>query len=261
MLNFKKMPERDIKNLLALLLAVGYIDVGAIEITRYGFQLVLRGPIFWRLTSGMPPYMHSTGGGLAGRAYLQLEALLAYLLLIDEVYLASATVGASTIVGIISSKWFRWTYLQRTLGEMKRSFKRNRIILMLLNLVVGLNLFETKRGLTLTGLSATRDGHEMSFVATAVELARETRTLPSLLTPPIRSPQLSVLNKLVGAMLIFQQLRINGIYMGRGGELGFGISGDVLRLKVLPQLFKRKIEAAEPPPMNDEKAIDGTGTI
>lgn len=244
MLNFKTMPERDIKKLLALLLAVGYIDIGAIAIGQFGYQIVLRGPIFWRLTSGLPPYLHSTGGGPAGRAYLQLEALIAYLLLIDEVYLTSATVGASTIVGIIGSKWFQWQRLQNLIGENPRSFKRNRIVLMVLNLVVGLGLFETRRGLTLTGLSATRQ-HEMAFVASSVQLTREARILPSLLTPPIRSPQLSVLNKLVGGLLMIQQLRVAEVYMGRGGEVGFSISGSMLRLKVLPQLFKQKIVAAE----------------
>ena len=255
MLNFKKMPERDIKKLLALLLAVGYLDIGAIEISKFGFRLVLRGPIFWRLTSGMPPYLHSTGAGPAGRAYLQLEALVAYLLLIDEVYLTSATVGASTIVGIIGSKWFTWRYLQKMLRENRLSFKRNRIILMVLNLVVGLNLFETRHGLTLTGLAATIQ-HEMAFVASSRELTREQRILPSLLTPPIRSPQLGVLNKLVGALLMIQQLRVVGIYVGRGGELGFGISGDMLRLKVLPQLFKQKMAAAKTVAGNREGSQD-----
>jgi len=243
MINFNRMTKRDIKALIAILLAIGYIDIGAIEITPHEFHLVVRGPIFWRLTSGLPPFLHTTGGALAGKAYLKLQAMIAYLLLIDEIDLYSGNVGASTIVGTLSSRWFKWKRLHQMMGENPKSFKRNRIILMLLNLVVGLSLYETKRGLTISGLTGTAD-HHMAFVATSRELAREERMLPSLLTPPIRSPQLSALNKIVGAMMILQQMRVVGIYLARGGELGVGIGGDLYRLKVLPKIFKQKIEAA-----------------
>lgn len=243
MINFNRMAKRDIKALLAILLAIGYIDIGAIEITPHEFRLVVRGPIFWRLTSGLPPFMHSTGGALPGKAYLKLQAMIAYLLLIDEIDLNSANVGASTVVGTLSSRWFKWKQLQQMLGENQTSFKRNRLILMVMNLAVGLSLYDTKRGLTITGLTGSVD-HTMSVIATSRDLAREGRRLPSLLTPPVQSPQLAALNKLVGAMMILQQMRVVGIYLARGGEFGFGIGGDLSRLKVLPKIFKQKIDAA-----------------
>lgn len=243
MLNLRKMAKRDLQALMAILLVLGYIDIGAIALNPTQFELTLRGPIFWRLTSGIKPRMNPISKGPAAKAYLNLEALLAYLLLIDEAYVVNGAVGASTIVGTVSSDWFRWTYLEKVLRENRVSFWRNRLIMMVLNLVIGLSLYNTESGMTLTALFANID-QEIGFVATAVELAREPRRLPSLLTPPIRNPQLYLINKFVGGLLMAQQLRIRAVYMARGGELGFAISGDMLRLKALPQIMKQKMAEA-----------------
>ena len=59
-----------------------FINVGIITVRHRQFYFSLREPVFWRLTSGDLPFLHPPGIGITARGYMQIKAMLAYLLLI-----------------------------------------------------------------------------------------------------------------------------------------------------------------------------------
>ena len=81
--------NRELSILIAFLLILGYVDLGAFTVARIGFRFTVRGPMFWRLSSGLPPYLHDLPKGPGGQAYLKLMALIAYLLLSDQAVIDS----------------------------------------------------------------------------------------------------------------------------------------------------------------------------
>lgn len=235
---------RDMERVAAFGIILGYLDVGVIEVGRGEFKFTVRGPIFWRLTSGIPPYLHRPSTGLAAEAYLRIEALLAYLLLVGEAYLSSSTIAASTMVWTISSKWFRFTALQKLLKDDSVSFRSRRAILMLINLAIGVGLIMRRLPFVLTAVGVDRY-LEMRFYTSAAPLQRTARTLPSQLTLPQMNAKLHWIGVIVGGLLVVQQARIDGFLVERGGLLGFSIAADTFRLQVLPDIIQKLIRRAE----------------
>jgi hypothetical protein len=227
-----KLTARELEIAAALMLALDYVDVGIIEINRAEFAFTLRGPLFWRLTSGMPPYLHSPSQGLNAIAYLRIEALLAYLLLISEAHIENASAAASITVWTVRSPWFRWQALRNLLQQNPGNFRYHRAVLMLLNMGIGSGL-----------VSLTAVNHDkfntIKFFTSAAPLQRSKLRLPSKLTLPLMNSKMNSklhwLNIIIGSLMIIRQLYVDGVAMGRGGEIGFVITGDVFDFKVIPQ--------------------------
>lgn len=245
---------RDMERIAAFGLVLGYLDVGIVEVGHGEFSFTVRGPIFWRLTSGTTPYLHRPSSGISAAAYLRIEALLAYLLLVGEAYLLDSSIGASTMVWTIGSKWFRFSALQRLLKDDSASFKHRTAILMLMNLAIGVGLMVRKLPFVLTAVGIDRYLN-MRFFTSAAPLQRTARTLPSLLTLPQMNAKLYWLGVVVGSMLVAQQARVDRFLLERGGLIGFRISADTFRLKVLPVIVQRIIGRAEE--MREEDSTSG----
>ncbi len=230
----------DLEKIAAFGLVLGYLQVGLIEIGPQEFFFTLRGPVFWRLTSGLPPYLRRPSTGVAAGAYLRIEALLAYLLLVGEAHLVQSTTAASTMVWTIGSERFRFKEINRLLKGDSTSFRYRTAILMLLNVAIGLGLVVRKIPFLITAVSLNRS-LELMFSTSAAPLQRSVRRLPSQLTLPRMSAKLHWLGVLVGILLIGQQARIGAVLMERGGLLGFSIRSEVFRLQVLPEMVRRRL--------------------
>lgn len=228
---------RDMERIVALGLVLGYLDVGVIELSRGEFTFTLRGPLFWRLTSGLPPYLHRPSTGPAADAYLRLEALLAYLLFSGEAYVSDATATASAMVWTISSKWFKWRRVQRLLADNEGTFRYRRAILMLLNLAIGIGLMVRELPFVITAVSFHKN-LTMRFITSAAPLQRSRRRLPSKLTLPLMNGKLHLISVMIGFLLLIQQARIDGFLVERGGLLGFSIAADVFAFKVIPRILQ-----------------------
>ena len=232
---------RDAEKIAAFGLVLGYLDVGIISVSRGEFRFTLRGPIFWRLTSGIPPYHHRPSTGIAAEAYLRIEALLAYLLLTGEALIVESSVAGSTMVWTVGSKWFRFKTLQRMLTDNTASFRYRTAVLMLLNLAVGVGLIVRKLPFVLTAAGLDRY-LQLRFFTSAAPLQRTRRVAPSQLTLPQMNAKLYWLGVIVGGMLIVQQARIESLLMERGGLMGFSITADTFRMKVLPEVIQELLE-------------------
>lgn len=237
---------RDVEKIAAFALVLGYLDVGVIEIGPKEFTFTVRGPVFWRLTSGIPPYLHRPSTGLAAEAYLRIEALLAYLLLVGEAQVLQSSTAASTMVWTIGSKHFRFSEIGRLMKDNSTSFRYRTAILMLLNVAVGLGMILKRLPFVITAVTMTRE-LELQFVTSAAPLQRSTLRLPSLLTLPRMSAKLYWLGVLVGILLVGQQARIGSVLMERGGLLGFTIRSEVFRLQVIPDILRRLLEQKDEP--------------
>ncbi|WDL97871.1 hypothetical protein [Alicyclobacillus sp. ALC3] len=231
----------DLEKIAAFGLVLGYLQVGLIEIGPQAFAFTLRGPIFWRLTAGTLPYLRKPSTGLAADAYLRIEALLAYLLLVGEAHLTQSTTAASTMVWTIGSERFRFTEIGKLLKGDSTSFRYRTAILMLLNVAVGLGLVVRKLPFEITAVSMDRS-MELMFSTSAAPLQRSVRRLPSQLTLPRMSGKLYWLGVIVGILLIGQQARIGAVLMERGGLIGFGIRSALFRMQVLQEMLRRKVE-------------------
>lgn len=244
----KRLPTYldDMEKIVAAGLALGYLDVGIIEVSNGGFTFTLRGPNFWRLTSGLPPYLRSPSTGLAAQAYLRIEALIAYLLLTEEAHITEASVAASATVWTIGSKWFRFRTLSRLIRDDTTTFRSRRAILMLMNLAIGLGLMFKKLPFVITAVGYDKFVN-LRFYTSAAPLSRTRRRLPSKLTLPVLSAKLYWLGTVVGFLMMIQQARIEGFLLERGGLLGFSIGAKTFEFSVLPIVLQKMIDRVAPP--------------
>ena len=222
--------NRSISLLVAFLLILGYVDLGTFTILKYGFRFTVRGPLFWRQTSGLPPYLHEIPEGIGGQAYLKLAAVVVYLLLTDQAYIASGSVVASGMVLAVNSSLFDWKVIKNALSSKKISAFQN-MVLFILNLVIGIGLMSPDRVFTIT---STRFDplFYIIFNVSGSSIQRVQRLLPSQLTLPKDIPTLKLLNVIIGLLMTMQLVRVAYFSIGRGGELGFGVTGDLLAMKI-----------------------------
>ncbi|MCF8565958.1 hypothetical protein LLE49_14630 [Alicyclobacillus tolerans] len=232
------------ERIIALGLVLGYLDVGVIGVGSEEFTFTVRGPLLWRLTSGIPPYLSKPSKGPVAQAYLRIEALLAYLLFVGEAYLLEASSGASTMVFTIGSKWLRFSAIQRLLEDDSVSFRHRTAILMLLNLAIGVGLIFRKFPFVLTAVGINRY-LELRFYTSAAPLQRTRRLTPSLLTLPRMSAKLHWIEVIIGGMLVVQQAKVDSVLVERGGLVGFSIAADTFRLHVLPDIIQRLVQQAQ----------------
>ncbi len=220
------LTKRELSILAGVLLAAGYINIGSVNITSREFIFDLRGPLFWRLTSGLPPLLHHPGSDF----YVQLEAYMALLLFTGHAHVEGLVVAASAVILRVRSPMFEWRRLStesrlHTLGVSKAA-------LALLNLAIGIQLIEDRLPFVISAVSFPSD-REIRFVTTARTVQREERKLPSKFTTPQETNVGAILHKVIGVMLTMQILRIVTVSMGRGGELAFAITGRVFRFRRL----------------------------
>lgn len=222
--------NRELSILIAFLLILGYVDLGAFTVARIGFRFTVRGPMFWRLSSGLPPYLHDLPKGPGGQAYLKLMALIAYLLLSDQAIIDSGSVVASGIVLTVSSPLFEWEKIKQVLSEHENSLLQ-RIVQFLITMVIGIGMMDSHQLFTITSVRFDPSFYIM-FNVSSVALQRRRRILPSLLTIPLNIKSLRNLNRILGVLMILQFMRVIYLTIGRGGELGLGITGDFLAMNI-----------------------------
>ncbi|QSO50481.1 hypothetical protein JZ785_16275 [Alicyclobacillus curvatus] len=249
---------KDAEKIGAFGLILGYLDVGIIGVSKGEFTFTVRGPIFWRLTSGIPPYLHRPSTGIAAEAYLRIEALLAYLLLTGEAHILESSVAGSTMVWTIGSKWFRFKALQRLLKDDTSSFRYRTAVVMLLNLAIGVGLIVRKLPFVLTAVGLDRY-LQMRFFTSAAPLQRTRRVDPSQLTLPQMNAKLYWIGVIIGGMLVAQQARIEALLLERGGLIGFSILADTFRMKVLPEMVQRVLENGQGEHDGDVGGPGGSG--
>ncbi|CAM3998738.1 hypothetical protein [Alicyclobacillus pomorum] len=236
------LPQRQLGQILALLMVLGYVDINVVTFRNGQFYFVLRGPIFSRLTSGIARYLRAPGnspeGGPTAQAYVKIEALLAYLLFTGQAYIHDPTFVGAGIVFSVQSEWFRFKALQKVLQARKNN-ELDRMILALLNLGVGWGLVQNTFGIT--GVTPRPFDHQLGFSVTSDALASKAKTPGptfGITAIPNGGPLYRVLNRLVGVLLMVQQLHIYGVSLGKGGRIVFGITGEVIRLKVFPKMLE-----------------------
>ncbi|WP_067933784.1 hypothetical protein [Alicyclobacillus kakegawensis] len=242
-----RLPQRQLGQILALLIVLGYVDINVVTFRNGQFYFVLRGPIFSRLTSGIPRYLRAPGnspeGSPTAQAYVKIEALLAYLLFIGEAYIYNPIVVGAGIVFTVQSRWFRLKALQKVLQEGK-NHDLDRAILALLNLGVGWGLIQNTFGIT--GTAYRPFGYALGFSVTSEALAPKTKVSEptfGITAIPNGGPLYRALNRLVGVLLIVQQLYVYSVSIGKGGRIVLGITGEVLTLKVLPKMMKQRLKS------------------
>lgn len=219
-----RLTQRELSILAGVLLAAGYVNIGSVNLTNHEFIFDLRGPLFWRLTSGLPPLLHNPGSSF----YVQFEAYMALLLFTGYAQVSGLVVSASAIILRVRSPLFEWKGFSQK-GRTKRSWV-SKVVLSLLNFAIGVQLVEDRLPFVITAVSFP-SMREIRFVTTAHSVQREERKLPSKFTIPQQTNAGTILHKLIGAMLTVQVLSIVGVSMGRGGELSFSISGRVFRFR------------------------------
>lgn len=236
-----RLPQQQLGQILALLMVLGYVDINVVTFRNGQFYFVLRGPIFSRLTSGIPRYLRAPGnspeGGPTAQAYVKIEALLAYLLFTGQAFIHDPTMVGAGIVFSVQSEWFRFKALQKMLQERKNN-PLDRIVLALLNLGVGWGLIQNTFGIT--GTTPRPFDHHLGFSVTSEALAPKAKAPGptfGITAIPKGGPLYRVLNRLVGVLLMVQQLHIYGVSLGKGGRIVFGITGEILRLNVLPKML------------------------
>ncbi len=222
--------NRELSILIAFLLILGYVDLGAFTVTKIGFRFTVRGPLFWRLSSGLPAFLHDLPKGPGGQAYLKLMALVAYLLLSDQAFINSGSVVASGIVLTITSPLFEWQKIKEILTEHENGLLQ-RIVQFLITMVIGIGMMDSHQLFTITSVRFDPEFYIM-FNVSSIALQRRRRILPSLLTIPLNIKSLRNLNRILGVLMILQFMRVIYLTIGRGGELGLGITGDFLAMNI-----------------------------
>ncbi len=222
--------NRELSLLIAFLLVLGYVDLGAFSVTNVGFRFTVRGPMFWRLSSGLPPYLHDVPKGPGGQAYLKLMALIAYLLFTRQASINSGSVVASGIVLTVTSHLFEWEKIKQVLSEHENTLLQ-RIVQILITIVIGIGMLDSHQLFTVTSVRFDPDFFIL-FNVSSIALQRRRRILPSLLTIPLNIASLRNLNRILGVLSILQFMRVLYLSIGRGGELGLGITGDFLAMKI-----------------------------
>lgn len=221
-----RLTQRELSVLAGVLLAAGYVNIGSVNVTHRELAFDLRGPLFWRLTSGLPPLLHNPGSTF----YVQLEAYMALLLFTDHAQVSGLVVAASAIILRVQSPLFAWRRIRQK--DWPRESWLTRVLLVLLNFAIGIQLVEERMPFVITAVSFP-GLKEIRFVATANTVQRVERKLPSKFTIPQQTNAGIILHKLIGAMLTAQALSIVAVSMGRGGEISFTIGGRVFHFHKL----------------------------
>jgi hypothetical protein len=216
--------------LMAFLLILGYADIGALTITKTSIRFSIRSPLLWRLSTGLPPYLRDVPKGPGGQAYLKLMALLAYLLLTKQAYINSGSVVASGLVLTVASPLFDWDIIKNVLAQTEDSMLQ-RIVQILINLVLGISLITSLNQFTITSVRMDPK-YFLLFHVSSRSLQRVRSERPSMLTLPEKIPTLKNLNVMIGVLLTLQFLRVIHLTIARGGDLGLGVSGDLLAMKI-----------------------------
>lgn len=219
-----RLSSRQLNILAGILLATGYVNIGSVNVTNKEFHFDLRGPVFWRLTNGLPPLLHQPGSDF----YVQFEAYMAYMLLTGNARVDGIVVASSSIMLRVRSSLFEWKRLATETSF--RTLSVSKAALALLNFAIGIQLVEDRLPFVITAINFP-EGKEIRFVTTAHTVQREERKLPSMFTIPDQTKTIRALNKIIGTMLTVQILRIVTVSMGRGGELGFTIRGNIFRFR------------------------------
>lgn len=219
---------KNIDQFIAILLVLGYVELGVVNVENGALSFALRGPSLLRLTSGTPPNITPTGTGLFAQSYLRVEALIAYLLFIGEANIALPGISASTTVWGVSSKWFKFSALQSLLKDTNSTFYYRTALLLLLNLAMGIGLIKKKIEFVVTGFGLTPDDRgntQLRFFLSGPPLSRKPSRIPGKYTPPPYNTQtLYWMGVVVGILLIAQQARIVNVGAERGGAIGFDVS-------------------------------------
>ncbi len=227
---FTGWTNRSLSMLMAFLLILGYADIGALTITKTSIRFSIRSPLLWRLSSGLPPYLRDVPKGPGGQAYLKLMALLAYLLLTKQAYINSGSVVASGLVLTVASPLFDWDIIKNVLAQTEDSMLQ-RIVQILINLVLGISLITSLNQFTITSVRMDPK-YFLLFHVSSRSLQRVRSERPSMLTLPEKIPTLKNLNVMIGVLLTLQLLRVIHLTIARGGDLGLGVSGDLLAMKI-----------------------------
>jgi len=231
----------NIDKLIAILLVLGYVELGVVNVENGALSFALRGPSLRRLTSGTPPKLKPPGSGLFAQTYLRIEALIAYLLFIGEAKIDLPGISATTTVWGISSEWFQFSALQTLLKDNHCTFSHRITILMLLNLAMGIGLIRKKLEVVVTGFGLTPDSDgnaHLRFFLSGPPFSRKPSLAPGKYTPPPYNTQtLYWLGVIVGILLISQQARIMNVGVERGGALGFDVS--TFTFKALPAYLQK----------------------
>lgn len=232
---------KNIDQLLAILLILGYVQVNVINVENGSFRFTLRGPALQRLTSGTIPKLSPEGKGLFAEAYLRLEALIAYLLLIGEATIDTPGVSATTTVWGVSSKWFRLSVLQNLLKDSHSTFAHRTAILMLLNVALGIGLINRRIEFIVTGFGLTPGDSgnvHLRFFISGPPLTRRHSARPGKYTPPPYNTEVLIwIGFIVGILLISQRACVANVGVERGGALGFDIS--TFAFKALPSYVQK----------------------
>lgn len=232
---------KNIEQFLAILLVLGYAELGVVNVENGALSFTLRGPTLQRLTSGNAPQLKPPGTGLFAQSYLRIEALIAYLLLIGEANIEMPGISSSVTVWGVTSKWFQFSVLQSLIKDTNSSLQFRKAVLLLLNLAMGIGLIKRKLEFVLTGFGITPDASgnaQMRFFLSGPPFSRKASLAPGKYTPPPYNNQtLYWLGVIVGILLISQQARVMNVGVERGGALGFDIV--TFRFRALPAYLQK----------------------
>ncbi|WAH37782.1 hypothetical protein [Alicyclobacillus dauci] len=242
---FPHVSRVQLGQILALLIVLGYVDINVITFRAGQFSFVVRGPLFDRLSSGTARYLRNPGNAprnsVTAKAYVKLEALLAFLLFTKQAYVMNPTVVGAGIVYSIQSDWFLLSTLQRMLEE-RRNHPLERIVLAVLNLGVGWGLMQNSFGITGTAIGPFPYTLGFSTTSKLLERSNAAPTLPGLATLPNGGPVYKLFNQLIGFLLVIQQLHIYSVSIGKAGRVVLGITGNLLALKSIPKLLNQRVK-------------------
>jgi len=153
---------------------------------------------------------------------------MAYLLFTGNAQVDGVVVASSSIMLRVRSSLFEWKRLATETSF--RTLSVTKAALALLNFAIGIQLAEERLPFVITAVNFP-EGKEIRFVTSAHTVQREERKLPSIFTIPEQTSSIRALNKIIGVMLTVQILRIVTVSMGRGGEIGFTITGKIFRFR------------------------------
>jgi hypothetical protein len=236
------LSRKQLGQLLAILIALGYVDINVVTFRAGFFAFVVKGPLFTRLTSGSPRYLRSPGDSSldspVAKAFIKIEALLAFLLLTGQAYVQNPTVVGSGLVFTIQSDWFTLQTVQHMLKNQEKPFIYT-AVLTLLNLGVGVGLVQNTFGIT--GTAYGPFPYQLGFSTTSDLLSTTNNgpVLPGLAAIPEGGPMYKWFNRVIGLLLIGQQLELYSVSVSKGGRLVLGITGQLLKLRVLPKMLDK----------------------
>jgi hypothetical protein len=240
---FPQVSRVQLGQILGLLFVLGYMDINVVTFRASQFSFVVRGPLFTRLTAGGPRYLRNPANSprksIPAKAYMQIEALLAFLLFTKQAYVKNPTVVGAGIVYSIQSDWFHFHALERMLEERKHN-PLDRIILTLLNLGVGWGLMQNTFGITGTAIAPFPYSLGFSVTSTLLQKTNYSPSSPGLTALPNGGPIYKLFNPIIGFLLVIQQLYIYSVSIGKGGSIVLGVAGDLLTLKSIPKLLNNK---------------------